>query len=230
MKNLLIFLFGAGIGAGGTLIWLRKGIKKDLEEMRVKAVEQAKEELQNEMNMPFTTEEDDRKRDDHMEGAVAKGRVDSEEDRMAPVAPVSVDPQVKTAYHKLVQNTAEGTVTVEVTEIGTVDGDPEAGFLSDDEVNGGIYEIDPDEYEDNKGFEKEEYIYYRGDGIMATENGTIIPAPAKMVGGEWASCVGHYIPRVAHIRNTRCLTDYEIHVEDCAYADEFGVGDYHRED
>ena len=31
MKNVLIFLFGAGLGVGGTLLWLRKDIKKDLE-------------------------------------------------------------------------------------------------------------------------------------------------------------------------------------------------------
>ena len=30
MKNLLIFLFGAACGAGGTMLWLRKDIKKEL--------------------------------------------------------------------------------------------------------------------------------------------------------------------------------------------------------
>ena len=226
MKNVLIFLFGAGLGVGGTLLWLRKDIKKDLEKIRSEAVEKAKEELKAEADVPFEAEEEKKPDDTMPEGAVVRGRVDTEEDRQPPVVPVNIDPQVKTDYHKLVKNTNDGSVT----EMGTMEDDPEAGFLSDDETGGGIYEIDPDEYEDNKGFEKEEYIYYRGDGVMSTESGTIIARPATMVGGEWASCVGHYIPRVAYIRNTRCLTDFEIHVEDCAYADEFGAGDYHRED
>ena len=44
MKNLLIFLFGIGVGVGGTIIWLRKDIQKQLEEIRKQANEEMKEE------------------------------------------------------------------------------------------------------------------------------------------------------------------------------------------
>ena len=62
MKNLLIFAAGVAIGAVGTLIWLRKDIKKTMEEQN-----NAKSSGENEKNgesdddLPFTMGENSEK-------------------------------------------------------------------------------------------------------------------------------------------------------------------------
>lgn len=71
MKNLLIFLFGVGFGVGGTMIWLRKDIKKHLEEMQNKEKPESEE--------PFVVE-DDKKKDagDDTDNAVQANRITPE--------------------------------------------------------------------------------------------------------------------------------------------------------
>ena len=65
---------------------------------------------------------------------------------------------------------------------------------------------------------------------MCTENGTIYPNPADIVGAAWEQSVGKYAENTAFIRNKRNLTDYEIYVEDGLYTDEYGDENNFRED
>ena len=71
-------------------------------------------------------------------------------------------------------------------------------------------------------FEKERLIYFKGDKVMATEDGTIIPKPFTLIGGEWENCVGNYADGTAFLRNSNLVTDYEVYVEEGMYEDEFG--------
>jgi hypothetical protein len=98
----------------------------------------------------------------------------------------------------------------------------EGGFVGNDETDGGCFEIDEEDFLHNDANEKERYVYYRGDRIMATENGTIITNPAMFVGTMWENCVGNYANNTAFIRNSRLNTDFEIYVEDGLYSDEYG--------
>ena len=193
MKNLLIFLFGAAVGAGGTLIWLRKDIKKELEEIKSKETEE-----------PFVME-------DGKKEAVVQGSTEP------PVMANHVTPEMRTEYHKLVNETEEND-------------EDEPEIQGRDETDGGVYEIDADEFLHNHSFEQKRLIYYRGDRVMATENGSIIANPAILVGCEWEKCVGNYANRTAFIRNPRLVEDYEIYVEDCAYTDEHPSEELYRED
>ena len=59
MKNLLILLFGAALGAGGTILWLRKDIQKQLEEIK-KQENESKNEKRDD-DMPFQVEEKPKK-------------------------------------------------------------------------------------------------------------------------------------------------------------------------
>lgn len=179
MKNFLIFIFGAAFGVGGTLLWLRKDIKKELEGIK---------NQENSNDIPFVVDEKGPKTDKKGNSATSE--------------------RVKTEYHKIIQATEEGTVT------NTTDGN--------DETDGGIFEIDADDFMHNHDNEKERLVYFRGDRVMATEKGTIIPNPFNLIGGEWESCVGNYADRTAFIRNSKMVTDYEIYVEDGLYEDEFG--------
>lgn len=198
MKNLIIFLFGAAFGVGGTLLYLRKDIKKELETIRVE-----NEKKKAEDDVPFTVEELKQKES----------------------KPESINNTKRTDYNKI-SSASYGKKTepkvVMMTNSDSEDGDEESDILPEDETDGGVYEIDSGEFMRNHDYAKDRLVYYSEDRIMASENGTIIEKPFPLVGGEWETCVGNYAERTAFIRNTKLLTDYEIYVESCAYRDEWG--------
>lgn len=191
MKNLLIFLFGAAFGAGGTLLWFHKDIKKELDNIRIANIDSNEEP-------PFSV--DDKK---------------VEEEK-----PVAVRNETRVAYNKIVSDVETGKKPE--TKIPVM---PRG-----DETDGCIIEIDRDTFDHDKSYGKDRLIYYRGDRIMATENGTIISKPYLFVGRNWETCVGNYVKNTAFIRNEREITDYEIYVEDGLYEDEYGLEDNGRED
>ena len=203
MKNLLIFLFGAACGVGGTMLWLRKDIKKELNKMK----ETVNEEV------PFVV-------DDFSKGVpqqTPEGGVSGEK-RTYPYPK-----EVKDKYHQTVSQ--YNMPASEEQPASDESGDPGEGFS---ETDGGIYEIDEDIFMHDHEAEKVRLVYFRGDQILSEENGMIIPNPAALIGGEWESCVGHYADRTAFIRNARLVTDYEIYVEDGLHQDEYGIE--YRED
>ncbi len=93
-----------------------------------------------------------------------------------------------------------------------------------------VTEIDMDTFMHDKSCEKDRLVYFSGDRVMCTENGTIYPNPADIVGAAWEQSVGKYAENTAFIRNKRNLTDYEIYVEDGLYTDEYGDENDFRED
>ena len=201
MKNLLIFLFGAACGAGGTMLWLRKDIKKELK--RIDSERKAASDV------PFVV-----------------GELEPEKNKMYADDNKYLRTQAKAQYHQVVNQynvTAEPEDKMEENDISDV----ESSFS---ETDGGIFEIDCDTFMHDHSNEKVRLVYFRGDHIMSEENGTVITSPAMLVGGQWESCVGNYADRTAFIRNPRLVTDYEIYVEDGLYEDEYGVEDNYRED
>lgn len=209
MKNLLIFLFGASVGAVGTLFYLRKGIKKQLETIENEAKnsgnsggdgekkeENSAENDAKESNIPFEMKED--------------------------ALPNALKETTKVQYNKIVEANYRCKPPVPVMENGS--GDSAEG------ADGGCFEIDIDDFMHDDSNEKVRLVYYRGDRIMATENGTILTNPAMFVGTTWENCVGNYADHTAFIRNARLVTDYEIYVEDGLYTDEYGDESLLRED
>ena len=231
MKNILIFLFGAVVGAGGMLLWLRKDIKKELENVKTEA--------ENAENVPFTMNEkstNESKNSENDSENVAKSEQKTLE---TPVvgAEFSGYNGPKTPYHTFFQDGSGLPVMPRDSELFGVNGasdnendDPEAGFVDAGDADGGVIEIDKDEFNLNDSYEKERLIYFRGDRIMSTENGEVITNPFILVGGNWDKCVGKYATNTAFIRNSRLVEDYEIFVEDGLYSDEFGPPDGYRED
>ena len=194
MKNLIIFLFGAAVGAGGAIIWLRKDIQKQLSEIRENST--ANESTKAAEDVPFSVNDIPRKVTHKQQEPIQYNKIPLAKDETMKISSVS-------------DNNGEHVV----------EDDP--GFATD-ETDGGIYEIDMGEFKDNDRYTKDHLVYYRGDKVMATENGTVIKNPFPMIGGNWENCVGNYAERTAFIRNPKMLTDYEIYVEDCMYSDEFG--------
>lgn len=202
MKNLLIFLFGAAVGAGGMILWLRKDIQKELEQIK------------KDSEVPFSVEKSEEK---------------EESDEMKPVA---LKKETRVNYNNIINSNYTGSAPVPVMprEDNEQDDDPEEGFITTDETDGGIIEIDRETFDFDKTNEKERLIYFAGDKIMCTENGTIIERPYNLVGGNWETCVGNYTKNTAFIRNSRLVTDYEIFVEPGLYEDEYGPLNGYRED
>lgn len=91
MKNLLIFLFGIGIGAGGTLIWLRKGIRKRIEEIESNANSKNEE--------PFVMNE----------GTPA----DDKNEKPTVSSQITVSDEDKAEYFKKIDETMNGPVAAE---------------------------------------------------------------------------------------------------------------------
>lgn len=220
MKNLLIFLFGAAIGAGGMLLWLRKDIKEELEKAD-------KSGSENTSEPPFTVENDTETHENEQKIVTASDSYEPEK-------------RAKVPYHTLFQGSTgksselfsdprDSGIFTHMRENEDENDNPEAGFIGNDETDGGVFEIDKDDFMADDGYEQERLVYYRGDRIMATEDGTIVTNPFILVGGEWDKCVGNYADRTAFIRNPRLVMDYEIYVEDGLYSDEYGPPDGYRE-
>lgn len=223
MKNLLIFLFGAAVGAAGTFIYFRKDIKEELKNAENMSSDGSMKG-ENGEEEPFIVDENGQK----TEKIVAAGSV-IEGSRGAIKA--------KIPYNTLFQGSenTSGGIFSDPRESGIFsqtrdDEDPEAGFIGNDETDGGVFEIDKEDFNADDGYEQERLVYYRGDRIMCTEDGTIVTNPFILVGGEWDKCVGNYADHTAFIRNSRLVTDYEIFVEDGLYSDEYGPPDGYRED
>lgn len=231
MKNILIFLFGAAVGAGGMLLWLRKDIKKELENVKTEA--------ENAENVPFIMDENGTNENKNSENDSENAAKSEQKTLENPVVGVEFSGYngPKIPYHTFFQDGSGLPVMPRDSELfaqnggsSNEDDDPEAGFVGIDETDGGVYEIDKHEFSLNDSYEKERLVYFRGDRIMSTENGEIIANPFILVGGEWEKCVGNYADNTAFIRNSRLVEDYEIFVEDGLYSDEFGPPDGYRED
>lgn len=228
MKNLLIFLFGALVGAGGTFIYLRKEIKQELNDIR-----EANE-------VPFTVGEDEKNGGNGTESKAEETKNNKNTDfNAAEVAAVTqreaemARNEAKVAYNKIIDDISTGrkpaaSVPVmpreESDDQMPTDNEYEGHFANEDGPTDGYFEIDLDEFRNDKSNEKENYIYYMGDHVMATENGTIITNPALLVGNNWESLVGKYKKDSAFIRNAKMCTDYEIVVDPDAYADRYSEG------
>lgn len=227
MKNLLIFLFGAAVGAAGTFIYFRKDIKEELknaENTSSEAGSNGENSSESSENVPFIVDENGQK----TEKIVAAGSV---------IKGSGSEIKAKIPYNTLFQGseTTSGGIFSDPRESGIFgqtrdDDDPEAGFIGHNETDGGVFEIDKEDFNADDGYEQERLVYYRGDKIMCTEDGTIVTNPFILVGGEWDKCVGNYADHTAFIRNSRLVTDYEIFVEDGLYSDEYGPPDGYRED
>lgn len=228
MKYFLSFLFGAACGVGGTLVWLRKGIKKELEKTREEALRSSE--------IPFTF--GDETNPDNSEKSI---RSDSEASQGHSERYIPQREREKVDYHNIVSAVKKGekpSVGVPIMPreepkvVDDVDVFVENNEVDEDDIvnlserEEEYIEIDKDTFKNDKdGYEKDELIYYRGDRIMSTENGTIIATPAMLVGPSWEQYVGHYANRTAYVRNERLMTDYEIYVEDGLHSDEFGPYD-----
>ena len=210
MKNLLIFLFGVAVGTVGTLFYLRKGIKKQLE-----AIENNAKNAEKETSESCSEGQKDGKKE--VSDNSVPFKMDEEN------VPMALRESTKINYNRIIEDNYRGKPPVPILP-------NEDDTVGSDEADGGCFEIDEDDFMRNDNNEKERLVYYRGDRIMATESGTIITNPAMLVGATWENCVGNYADRTAFIRNSKLVTDYEIYVEDGLYTDEYGDENNLRED
>ena len=203
MKNLLIFLFGVGCGVGGTLIWLRKDIQKELS---------AIENRNNDENMPFEMKNDGKNKEKNEKMTQNLDKYEPSED-----VPEALKAENRVQYNKIIEENYGSEADFD-DENDIFDDDP--GPLND--TNGGVFEIDDDEFMHNPDNEKDRLVYFLGDKVMSTEYGNIVN-PYSLVGRDWEKYVGNYADRTAFVRNPKLATDFEIYVEDGFYADEYGV-------
>lgn len=210
MKNILIFLGGAVCGAVGALWYLRKDYEAKLEEaeVRLNAVEEQVEENTKKV------EENTKKITKNASKLAKKARDYSKmceklqyKDENGPVS----------AVEALIREDREKDESVDQEDDLPFEG-PSEGL---NDVPYGI--SDKDFIHDGKeDFDKVTIFYYRGDDVLAEEDGTVIEDWKYNVGEDWKDQVGRFVDDEAFIRNERTGTDYNIVCEDMSYTDEFG--------
>lgn len=229
MKYVFSFIFGAAVGAGVTLVVLHKEIKKQLAEISKNSAAGSAEASQSPVNgsnsndEPFTVSDNVEKKD----AAESKFEASTEK-------PVAVQEQTYVRYENLIRDNYGGEVQNPSKNIENIqkreEEDAGMGKAKEvaqeifDDVNGNHWTaIDDEEFDNNPGFNKDKLVFYEADRVLATENGTVIENGYLLIGNDWEEEVGHYGFRTAYIRNNKSATDYEIYVEACAYADEWGT-------
>lgn len=218
MKNLIIFISGCICGSVGTLLYLRKDIQN-----RMEAMENSSESTENkDEELPFTVGEG---------GEVDEVRSDGiaiNDDTRVREVPNKVNTN-KVRYDDLVRKTMSSE-DINAEEDPNDDGD--------DPQNEAFYEelksrpqfepiYDMSDFND-PNFSTETYIFYRGDNVFCTDNGTIVERPALLVGTEWPNWIGKVKPNTALVRDNKRIKSIDIFVEDGLYSDEYG--DYIEED
>lgn len=218
MKYILSFLFGAACGVGGTLLWLRKDIKNELEKLS---------EASNEPDMPFVMEghNDEGKEPESLREA--KNGLRSEDE-----LPIAVRRETKEKYSNIINDVKNGVKPKLKIPVLPREDYPEPYYDDSHEEDKETIQEEKDcfpipieDYKHDDDYEKEYLVYFRGDKIMSTENGSIISAPAMLVGVNWENFVGKDVPNTVFIRNPKLSTDYEILVEEGTYEEEYGPPD-----
>lgn len=231
MKYFLSFLFGAACGAGGCFLWLHKEIENRLNSAQ--SPQEAAEEpfTFGDVDIPEKGKNAEKGPSRASEGHSSKNNAYSREANIN--------------YNKLIDDLSSGTKEYDRVPVIPRDEDIEAEAKDinedtekfdsqimrlNDYPDGTFLEIDKEEFLFDKSNEKDRLVYYMGDKIMSTENGTIIPNPYHLVGNDWEKLVDKYSPNTAYVRNPKLATDYEIYVEVGSYVDEWGEEALERED
>ena len=217
MKNLIIFLSGCVCGAVGTLIYLRKDIKQQLE-----AIENDSLDRNNNSD-----EDSDDKGSDELPFTV--GKENSTDEIREPIAQNKVN-TTKVKYDSLVRKTMHSDdieLNEDLESISTEE-DKDEAFYEELKTHPQFEPIhDMGDYNDPM-FDTETYVFYRGDNVFCTDEGTIVEHPALLVGTEWTKWIGEVKPNTALVRDNKRLKSIDIMVEDGLYSDEYG--DYIKED
>lgn len=213
MKNLLVFLAGAIVGAGGTLLWLRKDFNEKLEEERCRVDELEKKIDNNTEQVKKNTEKVQKTTKNLAKKARNYNKMcedlqykNAEESVSGPEALIREDRDDRD-----VEDDADDLPFLEHSDA------PKEG-LADEPYAISEKDFIHDEKED---FDKVTLFYY-ADDILAEEDGTVIEDPKYLVGNNWKDYIGKYVDDEAFVRNERVSTDYNIVCEDLRYSDEFG--------
>lgn len=218
MKYILTFLFGAGVGFGGCLLYLRPKIKREMEEIEARqACEKASE-------LPF----EDANTETSSKDAKAV-RSDSGASESSTEAPYSGKVTVgnfsgKVDYHKVSVAAMKGSKLPDGPGVPVLPREDTASDVTNySEFPEGAEPISKDDFEYDTRFSSEYLVFFRSENILARDDGVIINEPAVMLGSGWEQHIGIYEPEVAYIRNARFGEDYRVAVRPDSYEDVFGA-------
>lgn len=204
MKNAMIFVAGVAVGTGIAMLLLHKQIKKELDSIRIEG---------NLGEMPFTVGSEEGQK-------VSESTNEAKNEEKKPVVTATK------GFAKAVQGPHTAYETMYSAENDDDDDEiiePEPVGIS--ESDGGIHEIDADEFMHNSEYVNSGLYYFPEQEIVATDSGTILKAYDVLIGENWKNSIGKYAPKTAFVRNEKLSNDYEITVMECLYEDEFPDGD-----
>ena len=194
-KYVMTFIGGAVVGAAGILLWLRKDYNKKIEEA-VTEHEQKAAEAKKEAEQAKKELESEKKN--------ADVRLQNELSRRLGYTGDAAEVMTRKADRR----DSRASERHSESNVGSL---PEPYGISGDDF---LY--------DNKEFSKITLMYYKGDGVLATEDGTPVEDVRIVLGNSWKDEIGKYDDDVAYIRNEKAGSDYEVVCEDLEYAQVYG--------
>ena len=194
-KYVMTFISGAVIGAAGVLLWLRKDYNKKIEEA-VTEHEQKAAEAKKEAEKAKKELESEKKN--------ADVRLQNELSRRLGYTGDAAETMIRKA------DTRDSRGSQRRSEKGNVEFPEPYGISGDDFLY------------DNKEFSKITLMYYKEDGVLATEDGQEVHDVLLVLGSHWQDEIGKYDDDIAYIRNEKAGSDYEVVCEDLEYAQVYG--------
>lgn len=220
MKSVIAFVAGCFTGSIVTLICLRKEIKTRITAIQTEAMEAA-------LSKDKDSKDDSEKDDDELPFTVGEGG-EVKEDVRVRTSGNSINTS-KVKYDALVRKTMSSEDIDDEEDEGEDEADdPQDAFYEELKGRPQFEPIhDMGDFND-PNFDTETYVFFRGDGVFCTDEGTIVERPALLVGTEWMNWIGEVKPRTALVRDNKRIKSIDITVEDGLYSDEYG--DYIKED
>lgn len=215
MRSIISFAAGCVVGSIVTLLCLHKEIKARMNTIQAEAMEAS-------LKKDKKTENDSKNSDeDELPFTVGKDNEEITDNKIRTPSNTVNTSRVK--YNALVRK----TMASEDIEDSKPD-DPQDAFFEELKGKPQFEPIhDMGDFND-PNFDTETYVFFRGDGVFCTDEGTIVERPALLVGTEWMNWIGEVKPRTALVRDNKRIKSIDITVEDGLYSDEYG--DYIKED
>jgi len=203
MKGILIFLAGAGVGAGVTAFVLKSKYDSKLEKKASELSDIYRKKLEDAGLANFTVDE----KPDINEAAKANLN-----------KPYS---DISRAYSKTFEN---GPVANNVESDRDDRVDEKLGQKVANAVMDYIYTISPDEFASTHADYEKATLQFYTDEILADEQGEPVN-PNGTIGDDFVNHFDEFERDVVYIRNDKLLTDYEVIREAMSYEDYYGIGD-----
>ena len=218
LSNLLIFLAGAGVGAGVTyyLVNEKANARADQEiaDIRQLYCEKKDIEIDNQKNLKETVPKPEVSAFTIKEQKQYKEEITNYNTISKQQAP---KPEEEEKEPEPEEFNEERDTIEEVIEVNDISKNDWASSVFDN--TGRIYTIEPDQYGDIPHYDLKELYYYSLDDTVTDEEGTPIEDYESLIGPSSLNFIGEFETNVVYVRNDQHNTDYRVTMLEQTYSE-----------